>query len=86
MFFVYVLENKFDKSWFIGYTKNLKKRLKDHLSGSGCRTTSIKKGWKLVYFECYINKKDAIGREKFLKGGSGRKYINKQLKNYFKTK
>ncbi|MBI2989609.1 MAG: GIY-YIG nuclease family protein [Candidatus Magasanikbacteria bacterium] len=83
MYFVYVLENKVDKSWYIGFTKNLKRRLFDHLSGNGSRTTSIKPGWKLIYFECYVNKQDALGREKFLKGGSGRKYIKKQLKNYF---
>ncbi len=35
-----------------------------------------------TYYEAYLNKMDAIGREKFLKSGSGRRYINKQLKNY----
>lgn len=29
-------------------------------------------------------KKDALGREKFLKGGSGKKYLRKQLKNYLR--
>ena len=83
MYFVYLLENKYDKSWYIGYTSDLKKRLQEHQNGYGGRTTSLKKGWKLIYFETYINQKDALGREKFLKGGSGRKFIKKQLKNYF---
>ena len=51
MYFVYLLENKNDKSWYIGYTNNLKRRLKDHQSGCGCRTTSLKTNWKLIYFE-----------------------------------
>jgi hypothetical protein len=33
----------------------------------------------------YLFKTDALGREKFLKGGSGRTYLKKQLKNYLKT-
>lgn len=83
MYFVYLLENQNDKSWYIGYTSNLKKRLREHQNGYGSRTTSLKKDWKLIYFETYLDKKDALGREKFLKGGSGRTYLKKQLKNYF---
>jgi len=43
---------------------------------------SLKKDLKLIYFEAYFNKKDALSREKFLKGGSGHKYLKKQLKHY----
>ena len=82
MYFVYLLENENDKSWYIGYTGNLKKRLQEHQNGYGSRTTSLKKNWKLIYFETYLDKRDALGREKFLKGGSGRTYLKKQLKNY----
>ncbi len=82
MFYVYLLECQTDKSWYIGYTSNLKRRINDHKNGYGCRTTALKKNWKLIYYEAYIEKRDAIGREKFLKSGSGRKYLNKQLKNY----
>jgi len=38
--------------------------------------------WKLIYAEAYLHKDDAMGREKFLKSGSGRKFLKKQLKNY----
>jgi len=82
MYYVYVLENQVDKSLYVGYTKNLEQRVKEHINGRGCRTTSLKQNWKLIYSEAYIEQKDAIGREKFLKGGSGRKYLNKQLKSY----
>ncbi len=82
MFYVYLLECQEDNSWYIGYTKDLKTRLKDHQNKRGCRTTSMKKDWRLVYYEAYVNKADALGREKFLKGGSGRTYLKKQLKNY----
>lgn len=81
-YFVYVLENYYDRSWYIGFTTDLRKRVHDHNTGKGSRTTRIKQNWRLVYFESYRNKKDAIGREKFLKSGSGRKYLKKQLANY----
>lgn len=83
MHYVYVLENRDDKSLYIGFTENLKQRLSDHNNGRGGRTTKLKKNWQLIYFEAYINKSDALGREKFLKGGSGRKYLKKQLKHYW---
>jgi putative endonuclease len=83
VFAVYVLENQNDKSWYIGQTDNLKRRLQEHNNKQGGRTTKRKLGeWKLIYAEAYIDKRDAIGREKFLKGGSGRKYLNKQLTHY----
>jgi putative endonuclease len=80
---VYVLESTLDKSWYIGQTDNLKRRLHEHNVGTGGRTTRIKKGsWKLIYAEAYREKRDALGREKFLKGGSGRKYLQKQMRYY----
>lgn len=83
MYTVYVLENQNDKSWYIGQTDNLKRRLVQHNSGTGGRTTKMKSGlWKLMYAEAYCDKRDVLGREKFLKGGSGRKYLQKQLVYY----
>ena len=79
MYFVYVLRNKNDKSLYIGYTANLKRRIFEHKNGKGGRTTKAKLNWSLIYFEGYLDQRDALGRERFLKGGSGRKYINKQL-------
>lgn len=85
MYCVYLLENQNDRSWYIGFTTNLKRRLLEHNTKQGGRTTKIKRGeWKLIYAEAYIDKQDAIGREKFLKGGSGYKYLKKQLKSYLK--
>ena len=82
MHYVYLLENQNDKGWYIGMTTDLRRRLKEHQSGKGGRTTKLKKNWRLIYFEGYLNQKDATGREKFLKSGSGRKYLKKQLRNY----
>ncbi len=82
MVYVYVLECLEDGSWYIGFTANLRARFARHNNGSGARTTARKKSWKLIYYEAYLTKADAVGREKFLKSGSGRTYLKKQLKNY----
>jgi putative endonuclease len=81
MYYVYVLQDNKRQSLYIGFSADLKRRLTEHSRGN---TQTTRKGeYKLIYFEAYRNKADALGREKFLKGGSGRKYINKQLAHYF---
>lgn len=85
MYYVYVLENPNNKGWYMGYTNNLKRRLVEHNSGKGGQTTSRGMNWNLIYYEAYIDKRDAMGREKFLKSGSGRKYIKKQLAYYLNS-
>jgi len=82
MYYVYLLECIKDKGWYIGYTSDLKKRFSQHNSGNGARTTR-NKTWNLIYYEAYRNKSDAEGRERYLKSGSGRKFIKRQLAHYF---
>jgi putative endonuclease len=83
MYFVYLLESLVDQSWYIGYTPATPdKRLASHNLGK-VYYTSRKKPWKIIYYEAYLKREDALGREKFLKSGSGRRYLKKQLKNYF---
>jgi len=82
LYYVYLLEDALEKSWYIGYTTDLNQRVKDHNDGKGGETTRQKKFWKLIYFEGYRNEKDALGREKFLKSGSGRRFLKKQLRWY----
>ena len=85
MYYVYVLRNQdiSTRSLYIGFSENLKRRLAEHLDGRGGQTTSRKKNWKLIYYEAYLLKEDALGREKFLKSESGRRYMYKQLVHYF---
>ena len=83
MFYVYLLENSIDSSWYIGFTTDIERRLFEHNSKIGGDYTGNKPGkWKMIYFEAYLDKKDALGREKFLKSGSGHKFLKKQLFNY----
>ncbi len=38
--------------------------------------------WKLIYYEAYLERDDALGRERYLKSGSGRKFLKTQLRRY----
>lgn len=80
MFYVYILENQATKSWYIGFSGNLKQRLKQHQHHE-VRTTCYW-DWELIYYEAYRSKRDAMGREEFLKSGSGRRFLKKQLRHY----
>ena len=45
--------------------------------------TSYRGPWKLIYYEAYVEQADALGREKYLKSGSGRRFLRAQLSHYF---
>ena len=81
MFYVYLLLSLKDNKFYTGYTKSLKNRLNYHNKGL-VESTKNRRPLKLIYYESYLNKEDALGRELFLKSGSGKRYIKKQLKNY----
>ena len=51
---------------YVGYTNDLEKRLKLHNSGKGAKFTKGK-NWKLVYFESYSSKTEAMKNEYKLK-------------------
>lgn len=76
--FVYFLKSlNFDKT-YTGITFDLEKRLSEHNSGCNSYTRKFKP-WKLIYFEKFSLKKDAMAREKYFKSHAGRKYIKKKL-------
>jgi len=81
MCYVYILRSLKDNKFYTGYTSDLKRRISEHNSGIKS-STSYRLPLRLIYYEAYINQKDALGRELFLKSGSGKKYLRKQLKNY----
>lgn len=60
--FVYILECK-DKTLYTGWTTNLEKRIISHNSGMGAKYTRGRKPVKLVYFENFNSKSDALKRE-----------------------
>lgn len=82
MYYVYVLQSRKDLSLYIGFTPDLRKRIIKHNKKQVISTKS-KTPWKIIYYEAYTHRRDATGREKFLKSGSGWRYLKKQLIHYF---
>ncbi len=77
-YYVYMLISKSSKPVsYIGYTNNLKKRIKLHNSGKGAKFTRGRK-WKLIYKEKFRSKSKAISREYYIKK-------NRTLRNKIKN-
>jgi putative endonuclease len=83
MFYVYVLQSEADWGLYIGMSENLRRRFREHQQGESISTKS-RVPWRLIYYEAYLVKEDAEGRERFLKSGSGRKFLDQQMKHYFR--
>ena len=81
MFYVYVLRSEADSGFYIGYTNNLGIRLKEHRAGKSL-ATAHRSPWTLVSYEAYIARVDALGRERYLKSGAGKRFLKAQLRHY----
>ncbi|MCR4335349.1 MAG: GIY-YIG nuclease family protein [archaeon] len=68
-FFVYLVECR-DKSFYCGYTSDLEKRVKTHNEGKGAKYTKRRRPVKLVHFEKFETKSEAMKRELQIKSYS----------------
>ena len=79
-FYVYVLKSIGKKNvTYVGYTKDIKKRILLHNTGKGAKFTRGRK-WKLIYKEKFHSKNKAISREYYIK--KNRTFRNK-IKNLY---
>ena len=82
MYYVYILTNKTDSVMYIGVTNDLIRRLYEHKAKLVDGFTKKYNVTKLVYFEDYADVRDAIAREKQLKGWTrGKKNLLVRTKN-----
>ncbi len=65
-FYVYFLKSKKDGSFYIGQTNNIENRLLRHNKGL-IKTTKSRVPFKIIYFEEYNTRREAMLREKHLK-------------------
>lgn len=67
-YFVYLLisKSKYKIVSYVGYTSNLKNRLKLHNTSKGAKFTRGRK-WTLIYKKCYKSKSIAMKKEYLLK-------------------
>lgn len=69
MYYVYLLKNNKLGTTYVGYTSDLKRRLKEHVA----------KIPELVYYEAFKSEKDARIRERMLKQGQTFRRLKERL-------
>ena len=84
MFYIYCLESKTYNELYFGYTKDLKRRLKEYNQGLNFSTKRYIP-WKLIYYEACLNENDAKRREKYLKTSTGRRMFRRRIIEYIKN-
>lgn len=81
MYYVYLLQSEKSEKFYVGFTSDLKRRLEEHNTGK-VQSTKAYIPYKLVYFEGFRSKKDALIREKKLKHhGQGIRRLKERLPN-----
>ena len=66
MYYVYILVEEVTGKTYLGFTKDLRRRIAQHHSGKGALYTKNGK-WTLAYYEAFRNEADAQARERRLK-------------------
>ena len=79
MFYVYFIKLD-DTKIYKGFTENLKRRWEEHQRGNVSSTKSYKEK-KLIGYEAYLKKSDALRRERFLKTTHGRRLLKQQYRD-----
>ena len=73
-FYVYILQSLEDFSFYVGQCEDLDYRMSKHFDGMS-KYTSSKRPLRLVYFEVFKTRTEALKREKEIKKMKSKKYI-----------
>ncbi len=80
MYYFYILRSLKNKKLYLGYTSDLKNRLKSHNSGENSATKPYIP-YELLSYTAFKNEKDALECEKYFKTTAGWKRIHRMLMN-----
>jgi putative endonuclease len=78
MYYTYVLLSLRDNKYYIGQTNDVKSRFIKHQKGL-VNSTKNRRPLKLLFYESFDTRADAMKHEKFLKSGAGHEYIKSKL-------
>ncbi len=79
MYYVYLIKSiNFPDQVYVGFTTDLKERLKTHNSGGSVHTAKYKP-WTLQTYIAFSTKTQALEFETYLKSHSGRAFAQKRL-------
>ncbi len=76
--YVYIIRSESTGTYYVGYTHDLDLRLVHHNDG-WTRSTKGRGPWKLVYSECFKEKKEALKREKAIKKMKSKSYLDRLI-------
>jgi putative endonuclease len=78
-FTVYIIKSS-EGYRYTGMTEDLEKRLNEHNNKTLSFWTKRGTDWKLVYKEEFNTRSEAMKKEKWLKTGAGRDFLNEIIK------
>ncbi len=78
MFYVYVLRSRKNGYRYIGQTNDLERRLKEHNEGL-TKSIRFQLPFDLEHSEEFETRIEAVKREKFLKSGQGREWLDENV-------
>jgi len=79
MYYVYVLLSEKNDQLYVGRTSDLQKRINEHQTGK-VQTTNRLNPMKLIFFEGFIAKADAIRRERYFKTSKGKSSLKQIIR------
>jgi putative endonuclease len=80
MYYVYIILSKTNGKLYKGFSSDLKRRIWEHNHGKVISTKAWLP-WKLIYYEAFSDKTDALREELFLKSGKGKGRIKYLLES-----
>lgn len=66
---------------YTGFTYDLRKRLNEH-NEQKSKYTKHRGPYQLIYYEACLSEIDARQREKYLKSGTGKRYLKGRLRRF----
>ena len=78
MYYTYVLYSEKYDLLYVGQTKDLHQRIDSHNSGL-VKSTKHYRPWRIVYFQIFSTRAEAMRKEKQLKSGAGREFLRNTI-------
>ena len=77
-YYVYVLWSLKDKKFYIGFSDDVERRFSEHCKGEN-KSTAKRLPVRLIFFEAYLSKQDALRRESYFKTTKGKATLRQML-------
>lgn len=83
-YFVYILLSEKDNKFYIGSSTNVEQRVIEHNQGKNTSTAN-RRPLKLIFYEAFPTKSDALRREHYFKTTKGKVTIRQMIRDYLKN-